>query len=74
MTLAQVTAWTKWHQRSTRRKQRDLVHLIRAAMAADPDEIEQMFASEPSPDRRAADDAAREAALKEAFGVEIVHG
>jgi hypothetical protein len=74
MTLAQVNAWSRWHARSTRSKQRDLVNLIRAALTAEPEEIEQMFTPEPSADQRAKHDAAATAALSEAFGVEIVDG
>jgi hypothetical protein len=70
MTLAQLTGWGGWHQRSLKTRQRQLISVIRLALTAEPDDIESAFAEPPA----RADEAAREAETLKAFGAVLANG
>jgi hypothetical protein len=65
MTLAQMRAYTEGHVSSERSRTKQLVHAIRAALTAEPADLDRMFA-EPA---TAADLAAAEAETLAAFGI-----
>lgn len=65
MTLAQIRAWTASHAKAERERARQMLTVIRAAISAEPDEIEAMFAPRASgADAMARDTAATDELLK----------